>query len=140
RKTAVGDYYPHVDQFIMVLREPFEQHISNYFFEKGQGAQRYRCGKPAPIPEPNLWTYLKQRQAWGKYFMGFELTLDNYREIFDKHFVYIGVTEDLQTSVNVLAGKLGVAPVAVKHVNISHHDEEVPAGMREEWVENHPLE
>jgi hypothetical protein len=140
RKNGVRDYYPEVDQFIMVLREPFEQHISLYFFEKGQGDQKFKCGKPAPIEEPDLKTYLEERRAWSRHFMGFELTLDNYKEILEKYFVYIGITEDLQTSVNVLAKKLGFDPVTLRYVNVSNHDEEVPPGMREEWMKNHPLE
>ena len=48
--------------------------------------------------------------------------------------------EDLQTSVEVLARRLGFPPVVVERLNTSVHDEEVTAEMREEFVAQHPLE
>lgn len=38
--------------------------------------------------------------------MPFEITLDNYKEMLEKYFVYVGIVEDLQTSINVLSHKL----------------------------------
>src|SRR5205814_1325716 len=91
---------------------------------------------------PDVNAYL-QRERGGRYLLNFfpyEVTLDNYEEMFEQHFVYVGITEDLQTSVDVLAQRLGFASVAVERLNTSVHDEEVTEEMRAEFVRTHLLE
>src|SRR5262245_8731415 len=46
RQIGVSDYYPEVDQFITILRDPFEMTVSRYFYAKGKGATRFRDGHP----------------------------------------------------------------------------------------------
>ena len=84
--------------------------------------------------------YLKEQRCYLLYYLPFEMTVDNFTKIFDKYFIYVGLTEDLQTSVNVLAEKLGLSSISVRHLNTSVHDEEVLEEMREEYTKNHPLE
>src|SRR3954471_2189740 len=36
RRTGVRDYYPEADQFITMLRDPFEMVVARYFYAKGQ--------------------------------------------------------------------------------------------------------
>ena len=144
REIGVMDYYPDVDQFITMLRDPFDTAVSYYFYAKGLGANRFRDGKPLPpIQEQfrDLGDYLRRgrkKEVLVK-FLPYEVTLDNYEEIFTKHFIYTGITEDLQTSVDVLARRLGYPPVAVGRLNTSVHDEEVTAELREEFIQTHPL-
>ncbi|MBW1940370.1 MAG: sulfotransferase family 2 domain-containing protein [Deltaproteobacteria bacterium] len=45
RGNGVQDYYPNVDQYIMILRDPFEVYLSNYFYVKRLRKDAYR-----PIP------------------------------------------------------------------------------------------
>src|SRR5215468_759555 len=52
RKTGVLDYYPEAEQFIIIVRDPFEMAVSYYFYAKGLGENRFRDGKPRlPIRE-----------------------------------------------------------------------------------------
>ena len=72
--------------------------------------------------------------------MPYEMTMDNYEEILEKYFVYVGVLEDLQTSVNVLASRLGFPSVEIPRFNISEWDEEASEELREEYMNNNKLE
>src|SRR5262245_28702080 len=104
RKTEVLDYYPEVDQFITILRDPFEMMVSYYFYAKRLGENRFRDGKRLPpIREKfqGIGDFFKKRHrtyALVK-FLPYEVTLDNYEEMFEKYFVYVGITEDRKSVV-----------------------------------------
>lgn len=142
RGFGVRDYYPEVDQFITVLRDPFEMALSNYFFVKKQGDSRFRDGKILRMEDQyqNLNDYLRGYRSYLLYHMPSEITMENYKEILERDFVYIGLLEDFQTSVNMLAKKLGFPEVNVDLENISSRDEEVSRKIEEEFISNHQLE
>src|SRR5262245_41671739 len=142
RKTGVLDYYPGAEQFITIVRDPFEMAVARYFYAKGLGDNRFKDGKPNPIQArcPDVKTYLGRKKYYLVDFLPYEVTLDNYEEMFEQYFVYVGITEDLQTSVDMLAQRLGFASVPIERLNTSVHDEEVTAEIREEFVSTHPLE
>src|SRR6185295_11770414 len=124
--------------------DPFEIAVSYYFHAKGLGANRFRGGKPhIPIREEfcDIEDYLRRGRKKGTLmkFLPYEVTLDNYEEMFEQYFVYVGITEDLQTSVDVLARRLGFTSVSIERLNTSMHDEEVTEEMRQEFIQNHPL-
>ena len=144
-KIGVMDYYPEADQFILILRDPFEMAVSRYFFTKGLGENWFRNGKPVPPMREqfcDVGDYLKRyrERRYVTNLLPHEVTLDNYEEMFEEYFVYVGITEDLQTSVDVLAQRLGFPSVPVERLNTSVYDEEVTEEMREEFVRNHPLQ
>ena len=133
RGNGVQDYYPEADQFITFLRDPFDLHLSNYFYVKreakylGKGA--YRAGKERPVIKNilSLEEYLgRSKKSFIKAFLPPNITLDNYREILDEYFLYIGITENFQHSVNILADKLGFPRVTVSRKNVSQWEEPVP--------------
>jgi hypothetical protein len=137
------DYYPEVDEFITILREPFEIAVSNYFFVKKRGEESFRAGKPHRIEErfKDVNDYLLgSPQSWLLNYMPYEITMDNYEEIFEKHFVYVGIAEYLQASVDVLADKLGFPSVEVERRNIAERDEEVSEEVKQEFINNNQLE
>ena len=68
------------------------------------------------------------------------MTMDNYEEILKIYFVYVGIVEDLQTSVNVLASRLGFPSLEIPRLHISQRDEEAPEKLREEFMNNNKLE
>lgn len=53
RENGVRNYYPKVNQFITIMRNPFDLHLSNYFYVKREalsnGGGAFRSGKPHPI-------------------------------------------------------------------------------------------
>lgn len=139
RKFGVIAYYPEVDQFITILRDPFEIAISDYFYVKKKGEDSSRNGRKFKYKK-NINEHIRDKKPFMLLHMPYEMTLENYKEILDKYFIYIGIVDDLQTSVNVLARKLGFPPVEIEHSNISERDEEVLKEVREEYKNKYPLE
>ncbi len=144
RGFGVEDYYQAADQFFTMVRDPLATMLSRYFFAKQQGTHRLRGGTPVPI-FPRFATvdvfvadYL-ERPYFINYLPG-PLTLDTYSEIFETQFVYVGVAEDLQTSVDHLAARLGFASVTVPHANQSPHDETLSPTLQAEFVRSRPVE
>lgn len=147
RGNGVKDYYPEVDQYITFLRDPFDVHLSNYFYIKrdakylGGGAYREGVLRPLTKESVTMENYLKWSQkSFFKSFFPPDINLTNYKEILEKEFIYIGITENFQNSVNILASRLGFPTVNVSRKNISRWEEPVPDGARDEFIENNPLE
>jgi hypothetical protein len=146
RGYGVQDYYPDARQFITVLRDPFEIAISDYFYAKARGDQWFVNGVRAPIAEnyAGLPDYFERAILKRKYLianhMPVEVTLKTFEQVFRDQFIYVGLTEDMPTTMRRLAAKLGFPPVEVPHANESKRDEPVLPGMREAFVEGHPLE
>jgi len=142
RGYGVKDYYPEVDQFITVLRDPFEMALSNYFFAKRQGNNRFRDGRVLRMEDRYraVNDYLRNHKSYILYHFPDEMTMENYEEILEQRFVYIGVLEDIQTSVNILAKKLDFPEARVDWENISRRDEEVLKETKEEFINNHHVE
>lgn len=147
RGNGIEDYYPEVDQFITFLRDPFELHLSNYFYIKreakyfGKGA--YRSGELRKSIKniSSIEEYLnKSKKSFIKNFLPSDITLDNYQEILEEKFLYVGITENFQNSINILSKILGFKKVKVNHSNVSTWDEPIPQGAREEFITKNALE
>jgi hypothetical protein len=139
---SVADYYPQVDQFITMLRDPFEVMVSRYFYARKLGPNRFLKGKRTPISDQfkSFEEFLAGTQPTFLRHLPFDLTLENYRQILDEHFVAIGITDESQKSVDQLALRLGYPSETVPHNNPSQRDEPVPEHLREQWLQRHPLE
>jgi Sulfotransferase family len=145
KALGVTDYYPTVDQFITIVRDPLEIAISNYFFWKTKArAKQLELGiieEGGRDDYRNIDDFFRQRRRshiWK--FMPWELTPDNYREILESRFIWIGLVEKLQESVDRLAESLGFDKAIMPHVNPSPRDEELSPALREEFIANNRLE
>lgn len=142
RGFGIKDYYPEVDQFITILRHPLELALSNYFYIKKQGSYRYRDGEI--IDGKNRFKdandYLRIHRSFLLYHFPFDVTMENYVEILDRYFIYVGILEDLQTSVNMLARKLGFSSISIGRQNVSEHDEIATRKSKGIFIERHKLE
>jgi hypothetical protein len=144
RGFGVREYYPEVEQFITIVRDPFELHLSNFFYLKRLGPRLYRDGGSVAKGTDDtfdLEAYLARKPR--SFMLGcfpFALTLSNYRDLLERYFVYIGVSEDLQTSVDRLAERLGFRSVRVPVKNVAERTEEVPQGARDRFIEANPVE
>lgn len=145
RGFGVIDYYPEVDQFIAVLRDPLEAAISNYFFWKIKAREiQLRKGiisKGGEHDYRDIDDFFKKRPKSNMLdFMPREMTRENYKEIIETQFVWIGLVENVQRHVDGLAEALGVAAVTVDRLNAADRNEEVSSGIRQNFIENNPLE
>jgi hypothetical protein len=73
-------------------------------------------------------------------FMPTELTLHNFKEMLDKHFIYTGIVEDLRVSMNKLAETLGYPGEEIAHRNKSERDERVPEEVKNKFINDNSLE
>jgi hypothetical protein len=147
RDFGVQDYYPAASQFITFLRDPFEILISRYFFEKRRESinRSFRDGKALNLPG-DINKYLDAEINKKDYhpnildYMPVEVTLNNYRDVFAEYFIYIGIMEDYQFSVDRLAAKLNFPSQPVEHLNKSARFMDFSPEYREKFVELHPVE
>jgi hypothetical protein len=136
-------FYPEINQYFTILRDPFDVTVSMYFFAKGrsrEGTYWFR-GQPVDIRDefPDVETYVKNYPYWLFDHLPIDINLANYREKLGEKFVYIGVFEDLQTTLNQLAGMFGKEPAELPKVNASEYDENFPEWLREKFYADYPL-
>ncbi len=147
RGFGVKEYYPMAKQFIAFLRDPFEVLVSRYFYVKRKEHERnsYREGIKFSLSD-NINDYLRTEIHKKHYHPNFldyfpeKLTHSNFKELISKQFIYIGIMEDYQFSVNKLAQKLSFEPVRVNKTNVSDRFEAVDKSLRDEFFEKHTLE
>jgi len=144
RGFGVMDYYPEVDQFIAVLRDPIEAAVSNYFFWKRKARSIQLINKMmVPGGEQDyrdIDDFFRKRPRSNMLdFMPRMMTKENYRETIETKFVWIGLVEKLQMHVDGLAEVLGFSPVTVDRLNASNRDEELSSAARLSFFENNQL-
>jgi len=144
RGFRVEDYYPDARQLFTMVRDPLSTALSLYFFAKCQGRDRYRGGQVAPIADryQTVDAFIAdqlERPYLVNYLPG-PLTLENYVEMIQTRYVYIGIAEDLQTSIDHLAIRLGMAGIKAPHVNTSRHEETLDPGLAAAFERSRPLE
>lgn len=137
---GVDDYYPGVNQLITFLRDPLEIVISNYFFWKRTARERQiRLGY---LKQGDDHDYRDIEDFFNKRpvshipnFLPGNLTERNFKEVFAEKFVYIGIVEDMKTSLKKLAQKLGFQLGEEVWINRSQRDEEISKKTREKFIE-----
>jgi hypothetical protein len=142
---GVLDYYPEVRQFIAVLRDPLEAAVSNYFFWKTKARTRQlQNGVITPGGKhdyKDIDDFFRQRPKSNILeFMPRRMTRENYREIIETQFVWIGLVENLHQDIDRLAGLLGLKPVQVNRVNSSPRDETLSPNIRDAFIAENQLE
>jgi len=145
RGFGVEDYYPEVDQFITVLRDPLDAAVSNYFYWKTKARNiQLKNGTLHPGSADdykNIDDFFKKRATSNMLdFMPGLITKENYREIIETKFVWIGLAENIQTHVNDLATALGFPSAEMGRLNTAIRDEELSSAVCNKFIENNPLE
>jgi hypothetical protein len=136
-------FYPEVNQYFTILRDPFDVTVSMYFFAKGRSREGrfWFRGEPVDLRDefPSVQAYVNTYPYWFFNHLPQDVTLANYKEKLSKFFVYMGVFEDLQTSIDNLGKVLGKESAHLPHINISQYDEPIPEHMREKFYHDYPL-
>lgn len=147
RGLGVDRFYPEVDQLITVIRDPFAMCVSNYRYVRDAArlgtAGAMRDGAPHPIIR-NDWS-LRDFVACSprSYLLDFlpaELNRDNFAEVLERTFLYVGVAECLDASVADLAQLLGFPPIAAPLENRSSAAVEGEESLRDLFEAANPLE
>ncbi len=147
RGFGVMHYYPDAKQFITFLRDPFEILVSRYYYVKKRekAGISFHDGKPTALAD-NINDFLEEEIFIANYspnilnFFPELLTKDNYKEILEKYFIFIGFICDYQSSINQLAKLLGFSPLIAPLENKSDRFGEVDPSLRKTFIDGHPLE
>ncbi len=147
KKKGIGadQYYPDAAQYITVLRDPLEIHLSNYFFWKRKSRRlQIDSGQLAEGSEHDYRSiddfFTKRPRSHLMNFLPAALSQDNFREFFEEHFVWVGLVENLEETIPVLAERLGFAAIPLERLNASARDEEPSPGVIEAFRRDNPLE
>jgi hypothetical protein len=136
-------FYPEVNQYFTILRDPFDVTVSMYFFAKGRSSEGrfWFRGEPVDLRAqfPNVASYVNSYPYWFFDHLPQDITLENYRERLGSRFVYMGVFEDLQTSIDNLGKIFGKESADLPYINVSKYDETVPEHLREKFYHDYPL-
>jgi len=88
----------------------------------------------------DLETYLsKRRRSFLPSFFSPDLTPANCSELLQERYLFIGLFEEIQTSVNQLADRLVFVKVTIDHSNAARRHEEVPASAHERFREDNQV-
>lgn len=140
RGKGPDTFYPQATQFISIVRDPFELHLSNYFYAKrhlSKGAL-FRQGLPRdPAVFASIETYLNERPfSYLPAFFPPELNAANCGDLLAEKYIYVGVMEDIEYCVGALAGLLGFPNLGITHANATRRNEEIPQCLRDRFAEN----
>lgn len=140
RKFGVEDYYPQVRQFATILRDPFDMHLSRYFFTR-KVSGTWKTG--SDIGDVDLLDHIETGHLNMLEHFPRPVTADNYRDIIDEFFVALGTFETLEQSLRKMAnifGKPTAAIDALPHRNQSDRDQVAPPGAYGRFRDRWPLE
>jgi hypothetical protein len=136
-------FFPEINQYFTILRDPFDLAVSMYFFAKGRSKEGrfWFRGESVNLNDqfPNVESYVNSYPYWLFDHLPQDVTLENYEERIRSKFIYLGVFEDLQTSIDNLARLLGKPSTILPHFNVSNYDEKIPNQLREKFYEDYPL-
>lgn len=143
-EKGVNDLYPACNQYFTFFREPFEIALSQYYFWKKKRRRKLIdlniLQKGSEHDYKSVEDFLnKKRKSILLNFMPYKVTIDNFKQILNS-FIYIGLTEDIQTSIDILAEKLGFRKEEVDFTNISERDEYVSDAAKIEFIKRNMLE
>lgn len=145
RNLGVADYYPEADQFITVLRDPLEAAVSNYFYWKNKARDnQLRNGtlvRGGDQDYGDIDDFFRKRPKSNMFdFLPFRPTREAFMESFETSFVWVGMAERLQESVDGLAEILGFPKIRTARINVAPRDEDLSPALEEAFIENNALE
>lgn len=139
RGFGVEDYYPTVDQFITILRDPLELVISSYFYiqansENWQDKQR--------VPSGTLSDYISSTPINMLNHFPRKVTHSNYKEIIEKYFIYVGIVEQLEDSLRMIARCLNKEfnPSMLVQANATDRNQAADEEAKARFMDKHELE
>lgn len=114
-------------QCIMIVRDPWEKAKSAYYYHKCKGT-----------PKTNsLEQFIKVTNVGYKELTQFKPE-DDYKEIINKHFIYVGVINDLDTSIKNIATLINMEPPAgaIPFKNVTPvQDEDEPLHLKQWFID-----
>lgn len=145
RGFGLDDYYPGEKQFITFVRDPLDIYISNYNYINQNNI--YRAGEKIIIKQ-NIHDYIlkisEERNSWFMTHLPKDVTSQNLYDYLEDNFIFVGVMERFQESLDGLAKTLNMQHRMQVHKNASigsalNLDERVVARFRESHAFDYKL-
>lgn len=139
RNFGIEQYYPEVDQFITILREPFEIAVSGFFYVKKVNPN---WREQLNLPSGGLTEFIEQLNLGLFNYFPCDVTSENYQKVIEENFVEVGVTEFLDESMIRISAKLGeeYIPGSLERLNTANRDQDVTLEVKKRFIERHKLE
>jgi hypothetical protein len=133
RNFGIAQYYPDVNQFVTIMRDPFERAVSRYFYQKHHN----NCDKDL---KEVLMDYNPELSALCHFPQ--IVTVDNFKDVIESSFIEIGIMERMEESLRRISRKLSkdYKPLSIKHLNSAKRSSQVPYELRNEWEQRNHLE
>ncbi|WP_412552909.1 hypothetical protein [Shimia sp. MIT1388] len=140
RGFGVEQYYPEASQFMTILRDPLEMHVSRFFYAariEKKGRKIYNAPKSASLEDFVKTSHLSMLEHFPR-----QVTMSNYRDIIEEYFLHIGFLDHLEESLNHMGRILKKPSVDTKipHLNVSARTQPVSEEAAHLFRENHDLE
>jgi hypothetical protein len=146
RGCSADLYYPEASQFITIVRDPLELHLSNYFYIaqaiKDNGGF-WISGKKHlthPLGESIDQCLEEYKNIAYEDNLHFKINESNYMSVLNQNFIHIGITEDLQKSVDIIAEKLRKKSITIPHINKAERMEKPSESSIKIFKEKHKFE
>lgn len=139
RGFGVKDYYPEVRQFLTILREPLDMHVSRYFFVR----RVRKTGKIYDdIGDKDLDSFVETGTLNMLQHFPCEITLETFRDTIDRSFIDIGCVETLGPSLKRMARRLGQPDkdIQIPRLNATERTASTTPRHREIFRDRYPLE
>ena len=139
----VFDYYPKAHQFITIVRDPLEMHLSLYFYMRklfNEGALFWKGKKSTTFPFKDINDWVENRPFYMMRFFPFEVSAENYEEVLNERFVHLGIAEDMPRSMEILAERLGRKLDPVPRINVTPRDIQPDESSIQIFRDKYPLE
>jgi hypothetical protein len=141
---GIFESYPNASQFITVIRDPLEMQVSLFYDHqrrlKENGTLYWKGRQVKQEFGGDLDQWVEERPSYLLKFFPWKLTIENYQKVIQEHFIHIGITENLQTSVNIFAEKLGKKRTEISHKNESERSSSPSESASRVFKEKHTLE
>ncbi len=127
RGFGIWKYYPEATQFMTILRDPLEMHLSRfYFLKKVARSGRKIFGSSEEI---TLNEFVKDSQLNMLEHFPRKMTKHNYRDVIDKYFLHIGFLDQLEESLDYMGVLLNKPKLSARipHLNSSSRSRSVSA-------------
>lgn len=139
--VGAKQYYPEIKQYFTFVRDPVEMQISTFWYEHNlsQSDKLYVEGKKKKL-NYDVDEYLETSKPYSHVFFPEGINEDNFIEIINKNYIHIGVLENYQTSLNILAEKLGMEKIELYKLNYSEREHKPSESSIKKFKEKCSLE
>lgn len=142
RGFGINKYYPKVNQFISILRDPLELQLSFFFYKEKilSNNSFYQNGDRVTEFFKDVDEFLECSKPFMLLHFPDKIDESNYMQIINEQFVHLGIMENYQRSIDIIAEKLKKSRVKVDHLNKSPRNQNPSESSKKIFLQKCSLE